>query len=77
MVEADRKYADGKAPDLHPAQIEAYRRMTPEEKIKAGFRLYWQARKLKAAWLRQVNPDWTEREVNAEVCRIFLHSSTG
>jgi len=77
MNEVDRKGADGMTPDLHPAQIEAYRRMTPQEKIRAMGRLYRQARNLKTAWLRDQHPNWTEEQILNETRRIFLHASTG
>lgn len=33
---------------LHPAQIAAYRRMTPRQKLDQALALYWSARALKA-----------------------------
>ncbi len=50
--------------------------MTGAQKVKAAFQLYWSARKIKAARLRQVHPDWTEEEIRKEVTRIFLHART-
>ena len=61
---------------LHPAQIEAYRRMTPEQKIAQFQALYWQARALKAAWLRERHPEWTEAAIQARVREIFLLATT-
>ena len=52
-------------------QKEIFRKMTGEQKLKAAMRLYWSARRLKAAWLRQQNPDWTEERVQKEVTEIF------
>jgi len=59
---------------LHPEQIRAYRSMTPEQKLRAGSDLYWAARRLKEAFVRQQHPDWSDEEVKAEVRRIFLHA---
>jgi hypothetical protein len=61
---------------LHPAQIAAYRRMTPEQKIAQSMAMYWQARALKAAWLRERFPDWSEADVQAKVREIFLLATT-
>lgn len=77
MTEADLKYADGMTPDLHPAQIAAYRRMTPAEKLRRMSALYWMARRMKMAALKSQHPDWTEEQIVAETSRILLHASTG
>jgi len=61
---------------LHPAQIAAYRRMTPEQKIAQAMAMYWQARALKAAWLRERFPDWSEEAIEAKVREIFLLATT-
>lgn len=61
---------------LHPAQIAAFRRMSPAEKLDLAMSLYWTARTLKADWLRQQHPDWTEDEVQAKVREIFLLATT-
>jgi hypothetical protein len=55
---------------------EAIQRMTGAEKLRAASRLYWAARKLKAARLRQQHPDWSEEKVNQRVVRIFKHAAT-
>ena len=76
LHEADSRIADGMTPDLHPAQVEAYRRMTPAEKMRQASRLYWQARKIKKAGLRLQHPEWTEEQIEEATRRIFLHAST-
>jgi hypothetical protein len=60
--------------DYSPEHLEILRRMTPEEKIEASFKLYWEAREFKAAGLRMLHPDWTEEQVQEEVRRIFFHA---
>jgi hypothetical protein len=47
-------------------------RMTPAQKLEASMRLYWSARKLKAAGIRAEHPDWSEAEVAAAVRAAFL-----
>jgi len=59
-----------------PEQIEIFRRMTPERRLQLAERLYWSARRLKAAGLRAQHPDWTEDKVENEVRSIFLHART-
>ena len=53
---------------------EIYRKMTPDRKLEIAFCVYREARGLKAAWLRQCNPDWTEEQVEAKVSEYFLYS---
>lgn len=77
MTDVDQKCADGKTPDLHPAQIEAYRRMSPAEKLSLIGRTYWQARHLKESGLRHQHPDWTDAEIEKETRRIFVYANTG
>ncbi len=59
---------------LHPAQIEAFRRMSPAEKLALAARLWFEARELKAAALRARHPEWTEDEVQRKVRDVFLHA---
>jgi hypothetical protein len=54
------------------AQTEIFRRMTPEQKLRAAMRLYWSARELEAAWFRHEHPEWTEAQVKAAVREAFL-----
>ncbi|HEY7611133.1 MAG TPA: hypothetical protein VIF14_18040 [Alphaproteobacteria bacterium] len=61
---------------MSPEEIRILRAMTPEQKLKAAERLYWTARSLKAAWLRQQHPDWSEAEVQRKVREIFLNART-
>lgn len=53
-------------------QVEIFRRMTPEQKLRAAERLYWSARELKAAWFRHEHPEWTEAQVKKAVRDAFL-----
>jgi hypothetical protein len=59
-----------------PQQIEVLRRMTPEQRWQAAHRLYWTARRHKAAFLQSLHPDWPEQEVQDEVRRLFSHART-
>lgn len=55
-------------------QIEIYKKMTPAQKWQVARDLYWSARRLKAAWLRQIHPEWTEEQVQNKVREIFLYA---
>jgi hypothetical protein len=59
---------------LTPEYVAVLRRMSGEEKWRAAFRLYWSARRLKEAALRERYPDWTEEQVRQRVKEIFLHA---
>lgn len=57
-------------------QIEIFKKMSTAEKLKLSMRLYWSARRLKASWLRQQHPDWTEEQVQSKVTEIFRNART-
>jgi hypothetical protein len=59
-----------------PDQLEALRRLTPEERYRASRELYWTLRRHKAAFLRSLHTGWSEEEVEAEVRRIFRDART-
>lgn len=52
-------------------QMNILRAMSGQERLRVAERLYWSARKMKAAGLRAQHPDWPESQVEAEVRRIF------
>jgi hypothetical protein len=57
-------------------QIQALRRMTAEQKLQAAMQLYWSARELKAAWIRDQHPDWTNEQVEEAVREVFTNART-
>jgi hypothetical protein len=59
-----------------PEQVQILRAIPGEKRLRLAERLYWSARKLKAAGLRAQHPDWPEDGVVAEVRRIFLNART-
>jgi hypothetical protein len=65
MLEMDQR-------DAAEVRIEIFRRMTPAQKLRAATRLYWSARQLKAAALRQAHPDWSSDRVEREARDAFL-----
>ena len=59
-----------------PEQIAALRAMTGARRLRLAERLYWSARKMKAAGLRSQHPEWPEQRLNDEVRQIFSHART-
>jgi hypothetical protein len=57
-------------------QIQILRAMSGQERLRAAERLYWSARKLKAAGVRSKHPNWPETRVDAEVRRVFCDGRT-
>jgi len=55
-------------------QNKILKRMSPQQKLEASMNLYYSARKLKAAWLRQTHPDWSEEEIAQAVKEIFANA---
>jgi hypothetical protein len=52
-------------------QIEAYRRMTPQQRLQIAFDLYELSRTLVRQGVRHQHPDWSDRQVEEEVLRRF------
>ena len=69
-------YHPSMAANLTPEYIATLRRMTGAQKLRTAFQMYWGARKIKAARLRQQHPDWTEEQVQQRVKEIFMHAVT-
>ena len=61
--------------DAQEIQNDIIRKMTPEKKLQMSMRLYYSARNLKAAWLRQLHSDWSEEQVQKAVTDIFIAAS--
>lgn len=53
-------------------QIEAFRRMGPEGRLKAGIALSRMCRDLLTAGVRMRHPDYNERQVQLAVIRLIL-----
>lgn len=57
-------------------QDDVFRRMTPEERLRAAENLYWQAREWMAAGFRTLRPELSEEEIQRLVRERFLHGTT-
>ncbi len=62
------------ASNLTPEYIAILRSMTGAQKLRVAFQMYWGARRLKAARLRQQHPDWSEEQVQQRVKEIFMYA---
>lgn len=57
-----------------PEQIAIYRAMTPERRLEIAELMYWEARQMKAAWLKSLHPDWSQEQIEVEVKRLFANA---
>ncbi len=53
-------------------QTDAFRAMTPAERLEAAMQLYASARELKAAALQALHPDWSVEQLRRAVREAFL-----
>ena len=60
--------------EADPLQIAIYSKMTPQQRLRVAAKLYWSARKLKAAGLRMQHPDWTDEQVQRAVRDACLYA---
>jgi len=61
---------------MHPEQQKKFKAMSPEKKLKLASDLYYSARTLKEAGLRQQHPDWSESQIQEKTREIFLYART-
>ena len=54
--------------------IKILKKMSPQQKLEASLNLYYSARKLKAAWLRQTHIEWSEEEIEQAVTEAFANA---
>jgi Rv0078B-related antitoxin len=57
---------------MHPVQAKIL--STPAAKLRAALRLYWSARRLKAAALRQQHPGWMPEQIEQATRDAFRHA---
>jgi len=60
---------------MHPEQKKTYQAMTPEQKLRVALDLYYSARELKTAGLKNQHPEWTEDAIRQKVREIFFYAS--
>jgi hypothetical protein len=64
-------------PEYTPEYVASMRRMTGIQKLEMGAALRRMARHIKTSAVKSRHPDWTEAQVQREVSRIILLSSSG
>jgi hypothetical protein len=57
------------------AELQAFRRMDPAQKLSLIGSMHVQARKWKLSALQKQHPDWTEEQLKAKVRELFLYGS--
>ncbi|MEW6078100.1 MAG: hypothetical protein AB1724_09835 [Thermodesulfobacteriota bacterium] len=50
--------------------------MSPEKKLQLSLELNLSSRKLKAAFLKNQHPEWTDKQIEDKVREIFLYAHT-
>ena len=55
-------------------QIEIFKKMSPSKKIEVAMRLYASAKELKRAGIKMLHPNWSEKEVEQELYKVFLYA---
>ncbi|MGD8649925.1 MAG: hypothetical protein PVJ77_25545 [Desulfobacterales bacterium] len=61
---------------MHPEQKKIYQLMTAAQKLDISLKLYYSAKALKAAAIKEQHPDWNEEKINKKVNEIFLYAGT-
>lgn len=61
----------------HARQVEIYRAMAPQDRLRQALRMNHSMRQLLAAGFRARQPAWTEAQVNRAVADRILHARTG
>jgi hypothetical protein len=59
-------------PEAAAVQLEAYRRMTPVQRLRIAFEMADSLRRLSAAGVRSRHPEYTEEQVRLAVIRLSL-----
>jgi hypothetical protein len=55
-------------------QDEILKKMTPEQKLRLAMNLYYSAWEIKAAWLRELHKDWSDKQIEQAVREIFVNA---
>jgi hypothetical protein len=53
-----------------------FKNFSAEKKLDLSMQLYYSAKELKRAALKQFHPEWNDTKIDEEVRRIFLHART-
>jgi hypothetical protein len=61
---------------IHPVQLEAFKRMTPAQKLQMVADLYDTGIRLRMAGLRMTHPDWPDERLEREARSSLLYAGT-
>ena len=53
-----------------------FKSFSPQKKLDLSMQLYYSAKELKRAALKQFNSEWNDSKIDKEVKRLFLHAKT-
>jgi hypothetical protein len=56
--------------------VDRFKNFSPQKKLDLSMQLYYSAKELKRAALKQFHPEWNDIKIDKEVRRIFLHART-
>ena len=60
--------------ELNDVQNEILRKMSPQQKLEAAMNLYYSAKELKTAWLRQLHAEWSDQKIKQTVREVFANA---
>ncbi len=60
------------SPEAERVQVEIFRKMTPERRLRAGVELTQLSRKLMAAGVRERHPNYDDEQVHLAVIRLTI-----
>ncbi len=63
--------------DVWSRQLEAYREMGPEGRLRRALQLSEEVKALARDGIRHAHPDWPERQVDSELARRLFHRPAG
>ncbi|MEE9430943.1 MAG: hypothetical protein V3V16_07890 [Melioribacteraceae bacterium] len=53
-----------------------FKNFSPEKKLKLAEELYFSAKELKRAALKESHPEWSEKKIEEEIRKNFLYART-
>ena len=60
--------------ESNDVQNEVLRKMSPQQKLEAAMNLYYSAKELKTAWLRQLHTEWSDQKIKQTVREAFANA---
>lgn len=60
--------------ESNDVQNKLLRKMSPQQKLEAAMNLYYSAKELKTAWLRQQHIEWSDQKIEQAVREAFVNA---